>query len=55
MLKIVKQVEEIVKNNHENVILNVYGFSRGGAAAFWLAQKLKASFYLSLKINNCFI
>lgn len=41
VLNIAKKVEEIVKNSNENVILNIYGFSRGGAATFWLAQKLK--------------
>lgn len=37
--EIAKQIEDIAKFNQ--VTLNVYGFSRGGAAAFWLCQKLK--------------
>jgi len=41
VLKIAKQVEEMVKSSDDKIVLNVYGFSRGGAAAFWLCQKLK--------------
>lgn len=41
VLKIAQQVENIIKNSQEQVTLNVFGFSRGGAAAFWLCQKLK--------------
>lgn len=41
VLKIAKQVEEMVKSSEDKIVLNVYGFSRGGAAAFWLAQKVK--------------
>src|SRR3990167_5471225 len=41
VLNIAKQVEEMVKSSEDKVVLNVYGFSRGGAAAFWLGQKLK--------------
>jgi hypothetical protein len=41
VLKVAKQVEDMVKSNKEKIILNIYGFSRGGVAAFLLAQKLK--------------
>ncbi|CAM2822564.1 hypothetical protein [Legionella worsleiensis] len=41
VIRIAEQVEQLVHNSDSNVILNVYGFSRGGAAAFLLCQKLK--------------
>src|SRR6185312_17424243 len=41
VLKIAKHVEETIANSDDKIILNVYGFSRGGAAAFLLCQKLK--------------
>ncbi len=40
-LKVAKQIEDLVKSSKEKIILNIYGFSRGGVAAFLLAQKLK--------------
>lgn len=41
VLNIAKQVEEIINSTEEKVNLNIYGFGRGGAAAFLLSQQLK--------------
>jgi hypothetical protein len=38
---IAEEVKEMIQNNDGNVIVNIYGFGRGGVAAFLLAQKLK--------------
>ena len=50
------QVSEIakeirVKASAEKIVLNIYGFSRGGAGAFWLASKLKDVPAEQLEIN----
>src|SRR5690348_10382859 len=37
-----KKIEKVrVENSKDEVIVNVYGFSRGGVGAFLLCQKLK--------------
>lgn len=51
VLKIANLVEGMVKSSVDEIILNIYGFSRGGAAAFWLCQKLKHIPIDRLKIN----
>jgi hypothetical protein len=38
--EIIKKVKEEIKQT-ETVKLNLYGFSRGAAAVFWICQKLK--------------
>lgn len=46
------QIKEKLSTD-EKLILNLYGFSRGGAAAFWLCQKLKHIPAEQLEINVC--
>jgi hypothetical protein len=49
---IARKVEDRIKTGNEKIILNVYGFSRGGAAAFLLCQKLKhiSAEYLTINV-----
>lgn len=49
--QIAEQVERMVQESNDKVILNVYGFSRGGVAAFLLCQKLKHIAKDQLMIN----
>lgn len=51
VIEVAKGVQAAVSNSIENVVLNVFGFSRGAAAAFLLAQKLKHIPSSSLTIN----
>lgn len=41
VLNIANQIENIMKESEEKITLNIYGFSRGGIAAFWLCQIFK--------------
>lgn len=41
VLNLTKQIEEIINADEDNVVLNIYGFSRGGVAAFLLCQIFK--------------
>lgn len=54
VLKIAKQVKDMVNDSEDKVVLNVYGFSRGGAAAFLLCQKLKhiSAEYLTINVAS---
>jgi len=51
VIKIAKKVERMINDSNEKIILNIYGFSRGGAAAFLLCQKLKSISSERLTIN----
>ncbi len=48
---IIKKIEQIIAESDDKIVLNVYGFSRGGIAAFLLCQKLKNSSKDRLTIN----
>lgn len=39
--KIVDDIKNILISLNEKLVLNLYGFSRGGAAVFWICKKLK--------------
>ncbi|MGC1181801.1 hypothetical protein [Legionella sp.] len=51
----IKQLEnnirERIKNGHEKLRLNLYGFSRGGAAVFLLCQNLRDISFSKIEIN----
>lgn len=49
--KVVDQIEDIIYSDDEPTTLNIYGFSRGGVAAFLLAKKLKHIRPVDLAIN----
>lgn len=49
--KIAERIEELANESEDNIVLNLYGFSRGGIAAFLLCQKLKHIALERLTIN----
>jgi hypothetical protein len=49
--KVVEQINGIIQNSNDKLILNLYGFSRGGAAVFWMCKKLKNIDPSRLEIN----
>jgi len=48
---VVRSVLDLISEQNELVVLNVYGFSRGGALAFLLAKKLETISDLRLQMN----
>ena len=48
---IVRTVRNLIRGQNELVVLNVFGFSRGGALAFLLAKKLENISDLRLQMN----
>lgn len=51
VVQIVKEIEDIIAECEDDIVLNVYGFSRGGIAAFLLCQELKNIPKARLTIN----
>ncbi len=50
---LVTQIKERLKNKTAKIILNIMGFGRGGAGAFWVCEKLKEFSPHDLEINIC--
>ena len=50
---LVKEIRQELSSATEKLTLNLYGFSRGGAATFWISTKLKDISLNKLEINIC--
>ncbi|WP_045094544.1 hypothetical protein [Legionella fallonii] len=51
VLKIAKEIKDIIDESEDDIVLNIYGFSRGGIAAFSLCKELKQIAPERLTIN----